>query len=457
MTTTTTETTPARNINVDQAQPILLVAYDSAQGVWFPVDSVAGVLKTTGGGVGGGGATSILDGADVAEGSITDAPWVSGNGTIISLLKKIASASPGGGGGGGAVSIAEGADITTGTTTDAAITTNAVGTVSGKLRGLVTILASVWDNVGGRLKVDGSAVTQPVSGTVGVSNFPATQTVSGTVGVTGTIGVSNFPATQSVSGTVAVSNTVPVTGTFWQATQPVSGAVSVSNFPVTQAVSGTFWQATQPVNGIVSATQNGVWNIGSISTLPSLVAGAAVIGGVTQSGIWTLAQGTANTVANAWPTKLTDGTNTVAVKAASTPATATDTALVVALSPASPAYHKQADLAVTVTAAANTAATLTLPAPAAGLFHYITRIEITRTATAALTGTATLVITSTNLPGTIAWSVGNAMTAGGTQKDVDINFTHPVKSSAAAIATTIVCPAPGAAVLWRATAYYYTA
>lgn len=89
--------------------------------------------------------------------------------------------------------------------------------------------------------------TQPVSGTVGVSNFPATQPVSGTVAV------SNFPATQAV------------TGTFFQATQPVSGSISVSNFPATQAVTGTFFQATQPV---------------SLTTLPALTAGTAVIGHV---------------------------------------------------------------------------------------------------------------------------------------------------------------------------------
>jgi hypothetical protein len=42
-----------------------------------------------------------------------------------------------------------------------------------------TNLSSV--SAAGALKVDGSAVTQPVSGTVAVSNFPATQPVSGTV------------------------------------------------------------------------------------------------------------------------------------------------------------------------------------------------------------------------------------------------------------------------------------
>ena len=39
--------------------------------------------------------------------------------------------------------------------------------------------------------------------------------------------------------------TQPVSGTFWQTTQPVSGSISVSNFPATQPVSGTFWQTTQ--------------------------------------------------------------------------------------------------------------------------------------------------------------------------------------------------------------------
>ena len=114
-------------------------------------------------------------------------------------------------------------------------------------------------------------------------------------------------------------------------------------------------------------------------------------------------------------------------------------------------------LAVTGTAAANGALTLTLPAAGVGLFHYITMIEITRAATAVLLGTATLVVTSTNLPGSMAWSFGNAMAAGGTQVDVRLALFSPLKSSAANVATTIVMPAPGAAVLWRASAFYFTA
>lgn len=110
---------------------------------------------------------------------------------------------------------------------------------------------------------------------------------------------------------------------------------------------------------------------------------------------------------------------------------------------------------ISATGAAAAAVTLTIPAPAAGLFNYITSIDITRNATAALAGTATLVVTTTNLPGTLAWSVGNAMAAGGTQIDVNKDYTQPIKSTAAATATTIVAPVPGAAVLWRLNANYY--
>jgi len=116
-----------------------------------------------------------------------------------------------------------------------------------------------------------------------------------------------------------------------------------------------------------------------------------------------------------------------------------------------------ADLCVTFTAAANTGGTITLPA-VASKFHYITCIYLARTATAALAGTATLVVTSTNLPGSLAWSFGNAMAAGGSVNDLALEFGgNPIKSSAANIATTIVLPAPGLAVLWRANVHYYTA
>jgi hypothetical protein len=112
-------------------------------------------------------------------------------------------------------------------------------------------------------------------------------------------------------------------------------------------------------------------------------------------------------------------------------------------------------LHITVTAAANTAATATLPAAGAGMFHYITHIHMCRNATAALAGTATIIHTSTNLPGNPAWSVGNAMAAGGTQIDLDYSPTTPLKSSVANTNTTLVMAAGGAAVLNRINVSYY--
>lgn len=67
---------------------------------------------------------------------------------------------------------------------------------------------------------------------------PAWFILLGFIGYTGWAATSSAPV--SISGTVTVDGsgvTQPVSGTFWQATQPVSG---------------TFWQATQPVSGTVT-------------------------------------------------------------------------------------------------------------------------------------------------------------------------------------------------------------
>ncbi len=52
-----------------------------------------------------------------------------------------------------ATTIANGADVNAGATTDAAVTTDVAATQAAKLRGLVKILADVWDSVNQRLKV----------------------------------------------------------------------------------------------------------------------------------------------------------------------------------------------------------------------------------------------------------------------------------------------------------------
>jgi hypothetical protein len=114
-------------------------------------------------------------------------------------------------------------------------------------------------------------------------------------------------------------------------------------------------------------------------------------------------------------------------------------------------------VAVTTLSAANTTVTLTLPAAGVGLFHHITMIQAVRTCTAAITGSAVLAYTSTNLPGTLAWTAGNACPVGTTNFDIGNQMTQPLKSSVANTATTIVAPAAGAAGVIRLTAYYYTA
>jgi hypothetical protein len=129
--------------------------------------------------------------------------------------------------------------------------------------------------------------------------------------------ITNLPTTQ------------PVSGTFWQATQPVSiagtVAVSVSNFPATQAQNITQLAgstlgapsnygtspgavAVQGVNAFVTntltvnthaVTQSGTWTVAlsagsaaigtvGVTSLPALPAGSNTIGAVTQaSGPWT--------------------------------------------------------------------------------------------------------------------------------------------------------------------------
>lgn len=85
---------------------------------------------------------------------------------------------------------------------------------------------------------------------------------------------------------VQVQGTVPISGTFWQTTQPVS----IATMPTTP-VTGTFFQATQPVSGTVTANAgSGTFNVSAA-----------------QSGTWTMQPGnTANTTA--WLVTGTGGT-----------------------------------------------------------------------------------------------------------------------------------------------------
>lgn len=118
--------------------------------------SPANPLHTTGSG-GGGGAVTIADGADVTQGAIADAAVTGDNaGTQSAKLR--------------------GVNKTLGEATDAAATTD--GSLVAILKRVRDVLQDVWDSVNGRLIVDGSQVTQPVSGSVTVSGSVSVSNLS---------------------------------------------------------------------------------------------------------------------------------------------------------------------------------------------------------------------------------------------------------------------------------------
>lgn len=113
-------------------------------------------------------------------------------------------------------------------------------------------------------------------------------------------------------------------------------------------------------------------------------------------------------------------------------------------------------LIVSTTAATGVIVTNTLPA-SAGNFHYISAIEITKYFTAANAASATpLVVTTTNLSGSLAFSFGQPLGTIGTSETRIVTLANPLKSSVVNTATTIVCPAT-TGIIWRVNTFYYTA
>ena len=111
----------------------------------------------------------------------------------------------------------------------------------------------------------------------------------------------------------------------------------------------------------------------------------------------------------------------------------------------------------TATAAVGVATTLTLPSPGAGLRHYLTYLSINRFAQTALTASGTpVIVTTTNLPGSLAFTFPADALALGAMDRWREDFASEVSASAQGTATTIVCPATPF-VIWRVTAGYYVA
>ncbi len=242
---------------------------------------------------------------------------------------------------------------------------------------------------GGLLRVDGSNATQPVSGTVtanaGTGSFTVAQataanlnaTVVGT-GAGGAVNVAqstagNLNATvvgTTVAGSGASSGLFTVQGNSSGTPIPVSGTVTASNpsvgataasppadatyvgglvttsvesgltsgdmYPLSMTTGGLLRvdgsNVTQPISGTVTANAG----TGSFTVAQATAANlnATVTGTVaaTQSGTWTVQPGnTANTTP--WLATINQGSNSAAVKPASTAAATIDPSLVVALSP----------------------------------------------------------------------------------------------------------------------------
>jgi len=112
---------------------------------------------------------------------------------------------------------------------------------------------------------------------------------------------------------------------------------------------------------------------------------------------------------------------------------------------------------VTAVGAAAAAVTLTLAAPGAGLRQYLTYLSINRFATALLTAAAAPVtVTTTNLPGSLAFSFPADAAAQGSLFVWREDLAFPLAASAQNTAVTVVAPVT-TAVIWRVTAGYFIA
>lgn len=183
-----------------------------------PVGTEYALPVRTIGGAGGGPAT-IADGADVAEGTTTDAESAAGNGTVIALLKRLRTLLNGGlpaalaAGGSLKVAISEAGTATpvtqsagpwsvnpTGETAGvgvgAAADTAASNSVIGRLKALIALLPAAL--VGGRLDTNLGAWLGSTAPTVGQ------KTMANSVPVA----IASDQGAVPVSGTVAVSGTV---------------------------------------------------------------------------------------------------------------------------------------------------------------------------------------------------------------------------------------------------------
>lgn len=231
--------------------------------------------------------------------------------------------------------------LPTGSSTEATLST-----LNGKVPSNLTVTSA-------RLLVDGSGVTQPVSGTVTANAGTGTFTVGQATGtnlhtvidsgtITANAGTGNFTVIQGTGTNLHVVID--------------SGAITIPTGASTSALqtSGNASLASIDTDiDVALSTRASLANQTNGTQKTQVVDGS---GNVAPSG---------DTVGRAQFQKVTDGTNTATVKAASTAAVATDTAIVVAISPNNQALVSSKIVLTAASPAAATVGTSTASAIAA--------------------------------------------------------------------------------------------
>lgn len=153
--------------------------------------------------------------------------------------------------------------------TDSPVATSDTGSFS--LNSLLKrLLAKIPALVGGRLPVDGSGVTQPISGIVSVSNFPQNSGSGG--GTQYTDGLAEL----NPVGNVVLGNKAGTLKAFQLDTNgflqtSISSQISISNFPATQAITdfGTQADAASTVGSLMARLRATLDRVGSFGDAAS--------------------------------------------------------------------------------------------------------------------------------------------------------------------------------------------
>lgn len=315
-------------------------------------------------------------------------------------------------------------DVALSTRTKPADSQTITGTIAATQSGTWTVQPGNTANTTA-WKVDGSAVTQPVIGaqstaaaTLGSLNAAVTLAVGGqqTIGFTAV----NTSLTATLTAEMSFDNAVT-----WAPVQFLSTINYSANSNLGFAASSsTIWHHIVSWGGMTHVrVRASAYTSGST---------AAVLYATHSANSSPLIYGKDNTNQTIWRPFLCDSNG----------------ALITAPLPSS--------LIISATAATGVAVTATLPASASN-FHYISDIQIVKYFTTANAASATpLVVTTTNLPGSLAFSFGQPLGTIGTTDIQELSLEMPVKSSVINTATTIVCPAT-TGIIWRVNVYYNTA